>query len=358
MDESREKLENRETPSEFEVPPAGETPPREPAAEFAETTEPWRKVRALALKQLDRFISYEPKVLRGDDPDAIHDMRVASRRLQQILDLLYPKPQSREVRRLRRRIRRCRRALGDIRNCDVLLAHVQRLLARKRAARREAWTAIEHYLLARRAANFPRAMRKLSRINLAVFYVRMRQCLGEAAAADSPLEAHPAGSAGLDELPAPRPFPEQIARALDAVWSAFADQIALSRRDPRAPVIHGVRIAAKRLRYLLEVVHEFDVGGSGEALAWLRQLQQHLGDWHDREVLEQMMVEMIARPELLREQLPLAMEIERLILRNRDAKRGFEEKYYQMTNRSSEMQRLNDWAAYLLSSPSAAFARA
>ncbi len=358
MDESREKLENLDTPSEFDAPPAGETPPSEPATEFAEPAKPWRKVRALALKQLDRFISYEPKVLRGDDADAIHDMRVASRRLQQILDLLYPKPQSREVRRLRRRIRRCRRALGDVRNCDVLLAHVQRVLARKRVARREAWTAIQHYLLARRAANFLRAMRKLSRINLAVFYVRMRQCLAEAAAADAPLNSPSPHGEALDELHASRPFPEQIARALDAVWSAFADQVALSRRDPRAPVIHGVRIAAKRLRYLLEVVHEFDVAGSGEALAWLRQLQQHLGDWHDREILEQMIVEMIARPELLREQLPLAMEIEKLILRNRDAKRGFEEKYYQMTSRSSEMQRLNDWATYLLASPSAAFARA
>ncbi|MBZ5562197.1 MAG: CHAD domain-containing protein [Acidobacteriia bacterium] len=358
MDKSPEKLEIPDTPSELDAPLAEQTPAAEPAAEFAEPVEPWRKVRALAYKQLDRFLSYEPKVLRGDDPDAIHDMRVASRRLQQILDLLYANPRPREVRRLRWRIRRCRRALGDVRNCDVLLAHIHQILARKRAARREAWTAVHHYLRARRAASFLRAMRKLSKINLAVFYVRMRRCLGEAATLDSPRDTHATQEAALGEPPAARIFPEQIARALDTVWSAFTDQIELSHRDPRAPVIHGVRIAAKRLRYLLEVVHEFDVAGSGEALAWLRQLQQHLGDWHDREILEQMMVEMIARPELLREQLPLVMEIEKLILRNRDAKREFERKYYEMTSRSSEMQRLNDWAAYLLASPSAALARA
>ena len=76
-------------------------------------------MRELALRQLNRFISYEAKVLKGDDADAIHDMRVASRRLQQVLDLLYPKPRPQELRRLRRQIRRCRQVLGDVRNCDV-----------------------------------------------------------------------------------------------------------------------------------------------------------------------------------------------------------------------------------------------
>lgn len=358
MDELEKTLEIPAANSQPDPRPGEEAAAAEPAAESPEPVEPWRKVRALALKQLDRFISYEPKVLRGDDPDAIHDMRVASRRLQQILDLLYPRPWPREVRRLRRRIRRCRRALGDVRNCDVLLGHVQHILARKRAGRREAWTAVQHYLLARRAASFLRAMRKLSKINLAVFYVRMRACLDEAATEEAPLTARDARAPAFGEPPASRPFPEQMARALDAVWSAFTRQVELSRGDPRAPIIHGVRIAAKRLRYLLEVAHEFDVAGSGEALAWLRQLQQHLGDWHDREILEQMMVEMIARPELLREQLSLVMQIEKLILRNRGAKQDFEKKYYQMTNQTSEMQRLNDWVAYLLASPSAAFARA
>ncbi len=358
MDELERTLENLAPDPAPDPQPAEDAAPAGPPTESPERVEPWGRVRALALKQLDRFISYEPKVLRGDDPDAIHDMRVASRRLQQILDLLYPQPRPREVRRLRRRIRRCRRALGEVRNCDVLLAHVGHILARKRAGRREAWTAVQHYLLARRAASFLRAMRKLSKINLAVFYVRMRACVGEAATEETPLETRGARELALAEPSASRPFPEQLARALDVVSSAFTDQVALSRGDPRGSVIHGVRIAAKRLRYLLEVVHEFDVAGSGEALVWLRRLQQHLGDWHDREVLEQIMVEMIARPELLREQLSLVMQVEKLILRNRDAKREFENKYYQMTNQSSEMQRLNDWVGYLLASPSAAFAMA
>jgi triphosphatase len=88
-----------------------------------------KKICQLAVCQLDRFMSFEPKVLRGGDPEAIHDMRVASRRLQQIVDVLHPRPQPREIRRLRRKMRRSRGALSDLRNCDVQLARVERLLS-------------------------------------------------------------------------------------------------------------------------------------------------------------------------------------------------------------------------------------
>ena len=322
----------------------------------AELGEPWDRVRELALKHLDRFMSFEPKVLKGDNPEAIHDMRVASRRLQQVLDLAYPKPRPREVRWLRRRIQRCRGALGEVRNYDVLLDHVEHSLKRKHATRREAWGALQHYLLVRRSTSFPKAVRKLSKVNLAIFFVRMRDCLGRIGAAPPAGQAMHGDSAA--EWPAPGPFPERLALVLGTVWKAFEEQVTLSHRDPRGPVIHSVRIAAKRLRYLLEVVHAFDVSGSAEALAWLRGLQQRLGDWHDLEVLEQAAIEMIARPEVLREQLPLVMEVEKLILRIRHNKRGFQDNYFQMTHSSRELLGLKVWVDYLLESPSAVFAKA
>ena len=154
-------------------------------AESAGTTPPaneWNKVRKLALRHLNRFISLEAKVLKGDDPDAIHDMRVASRRLQQVLDLVFPKPQPREARRLRRKIRRCRRALGDVRNCDVLLQQVEGRLARRRSSDREAWTVVKQHLQERRSESFARAIRKLSKMNLAVFYMHTKEILGSAQA--------------------------------------------------------------------------------------------------------------------------------------------------------------------------------
>ena len=202
-------------------------------------------------------------MLKGDDPDAIHDMRVASRRLQQILDLIFPTPLPREARRLRRKIRRCRRALGDVRNCDVLLELVERRLARRRSSHREAWTAVQQHLQERRTESFARATRKLSRLNLAVFYMRTKSILDRLGAkADQGQIAQPLAHPGGAVL---EPFPKRLAQALVGVWSEFEKQVATSHSEPSATSIHAARIGAKRLRYLLEVVNQFGISGSSQS---------------------------------------------------------------------------------------------
>ena len=358
MDEAKQTMTREAPPQEAAepiIPPESLSAPEADAAD-SEQRDEWGTVRRLALKQLHRFMSLEPKVLRGDDPDSIHDMRVASRRLQQILDLLYPKPRPQEIRSLRRKIRRSRRCLSDVRNCDVLVERVEKSLARKRAARRETWTAVRHYLLERRAESFEKALRKLGKVNLAVFYVHLKRHLTPEEASAVPVRHAHHGA--LPEELGPEKFYERVGEALDRVWRAFDSQLALSHSDPRAPVIHGARISTKRLRYLIEVIAEFSVPGSADVLAWLRNLQQHLGEWHDLEVLEQMMIEMVARPQFLRDHLELAMGVEKLIARNRATKKDFQEKYFRMTLDSPDVQQLKDWVGYLLSSPSAAFATA
>ncbi len=318
--------------------------------------EEWTKVRKLAVRQLDRFMALEPKVLRGDDPDAIHDMRVASRRLQQVLDLIYPPPAPGEIRKLRRVIRRSRRSLSEIRNCDVLLQSIGARLGRKRAAHREIWTAVEHYLHQRRSKSFEKALRKISKMNMAGFYVRLKSHLTVNGHMPHP---EPRGLFAADAQPLlPEHFYERLGQSLERVAKAFEDQLAQSQGDPRAATIHGARIATKRIRYLIEVIHEFGVPGSEERLVWLRDLQRLLGEWHDLQVLEEMMIEMVARPEFLREHLEMAMGVEKLIARNRLGRKGLEQKYFEMTRDSHEFRRTKDWVTYLVASPSAAFARA
>lgn len=326
------------------IPEAGETPQRDE----------WATVRRLARKQLDRFMSFQPKVLRGNDPDAIHDMRVASRRLQQTLDLLYPKPRRGEIRDMRRRLRRSRRCLSEVRNCDVMIEHARQRLARKRTARREVWVALLHYLRERRQASFDKATRKLGKANLTVFYVCLKDHLS------LPGEQPAGGGArgrSFPELTAEQ-FYERASATLDRTSRAFSAQLQLAHRDPRAAVIHGARISTKRLRYLVEVIGEFGVLGTQPQLAWLRSLQTLLGDWHDMEVLEEMMISMVARPEFLRDHLELAMTVEKQIERNRAEKRLLQEKFFKMTLDAPEVQRLSEWVAYLLESPSEAFATA
>ena len=205
----------------------------------------------------------------------------------------------------------------------------------------------------RRSETFLRTSRKIGKINLSVFYVNLKELLHRDKTQDHAAEHHV-----HDAAPSRVDFARDLSSALESTWGRFANQIALSHNDPRPQVIHGARIATKRLRYLLEVFHEFGVPGSADALVCLRQLQKDLGDWHDLEVLEQTMIEMLARKEFLRDHLPLAMQVEKLILRNRESKADWWRSISDCPGESAEMQRLKEWVSYLLASPSTALVKA
>ena len=314
----------------------------------------WDLVSRLAVKHLDRCVSLEPKVLQGDDPEAIHDLRVATRRLQQVLDLLYPSPHSGEIRKLYRGLKRCRRSLSDVRNYDALLERVDAALARKRTARREAWEAIRAYLEGSRSAKLEKALRKLAKANLSAIYVRLKECLP--ANGHSRPEAERPDHLCAGESLRVEEFHGRISSDLRKVWGDLEQEIALSRNRSGPAVLHRARIASKRAHYLIEVFHAFDVPGSKEALIWLRSLQKHLGRWHDLVVFEETVIEMIADPSFLRDQMEMALEIERLVLRNRALKAKLERKYLEMTADRAAFFKTKGWVRRAVESPAAMLA--
>ena len=107
-------------------------------------------VRKLGLKRLRHFSTLISKAGHTGKPKAIHDIRVASRRLQQILDYLYPAPRPAAIRRLRSRLRRSRRILGKLRDYDVFIASIDKRLKSKRLTQRPVLIAIHDRLKQRR----------------------------------------------------------------------------------------------------------------------------------------------------------------------------------------------------------------
>jgi hypothetical protein len=73
----------------------------------------WAKLRKIALRQMNKFIDLVPLVLRNEDLTAVNRMRVICRRLEEILDLIYVKPRPGHIKKLRRRLKLCRRTLGS-----------------------------------------------------------------------------------------------------------------------------------------------------------------------------------------------------------------------------------------------------
>src|SRR5438093_5912812 len=87
------------------------------------------RVRDIIASSGRKVMKARRRVLSGEDGEAIHDVRVATRRLQAALEVFASCLPERRRRRLEKRARKIRRGLGARRNAWVLV----RLLGRSRA---------------------------------------------------------------------------------------------------------------------------------------------------------------------------------------------------------------------------------
>jgi CHAD domain-containing protein len=203
------------------------------------------------------------------------------------------------VRRLRRTIRRVRRALGEWRNYDVVLQSLERRRKATRSApKRRLWAAVIDVLRARRVDEIRRARRKLGRIDLA----KLAASIGHVA------------RSGDD----PALLRASIAGAVAEAWNGWRESLerAEGQRDPLS--VHALRVATKRVRYGMELARHLGDESAEPAIAWLKRLQQALGEWHDEIVLRRLVAEAVARPDWLLEESDIA----RLALAELERDRG------------------------------------
>jgi hypothetical protein len=104
--------------------------------ERAAPDEPFEQVaRRLIADRYATMMGYLDGV-RAGDVEAVHDMRVASRRLRAALDAVEPVSKPKAFRRLYRAVKELTAVLGDVRDVDVLLAGLRARLERAPAAER------------------------------------------------------------------------------------------------------------------------------------------------------------------------------------------------------------------------------
>jgi CHAD domain-containing protein len=260
--------------------------------------------------QLETLQAHHRAVLETDGPDAIHKMRVTTRRLQASLDLLERELQAHKI---KRRLRRWRRMLSLVRNYDVFLTLIDKEAAAHRPSKREQYElvkAILHKRRERRAARVRQYMQKrnVGRIasKLGVAISTPPAWAGEQAAADSsdPVKEHiarpeAAKRFAIDESRVAGHMADRLEQRL-AEFRALAVQ---SHPSTNASDLHQLRIAAKRVRYLLEIISDLGYGDASRALGWLRTLQDRIGDWHDLEALEEEIIDIVSRKRFMKEHL-------------------------------------------------------
>jgi CHAD domain-containing protein len=201
---------------------------------------------------------HEPALARDGEPDedAVHDMRVAARRLRAALEALADDALS----PLEDEVKALQDALGAVRDLQVLRGWIR-----------------EHgqdgggadALVREVASRVPDEARRLSRA--------LRAWSGAVAPTIQELSAIHAGGPG--RLGGPH-----VARAVRRRLDAMATRIAPVLDEPAPRAAHRLRIAAKKVRYLAEVAKPGRPAAAKALLATLEPLQERLGDLHDADV--------------------------------------------------------------------------
>lgn len=201
--------------------------------------------------------------VRAGDADAVHDMRVATRRLRAALAVLDPDGRLEEA---ALEVKRLGDALGHVRDVDVSCAWLADALDQL-AEGAPARIGIERLLARRREDRLAPDQELAGTLDRWTAEIVPR------------LETHLAGAKGRGRLGGGR-LRRAFSRGLRSLGRAQDDTL----RSPDPETAHDLRIRAKKLRYRAEVLEPALPDVAGPLLHRLSHLQELLGDLHDADV--------------------------------------------------------------------------
>ena len=226
--------------------------------------------RHVVRRHLRAMLSAQRRVIEQGDGDAIHDMRVATRRMRTTLQALegagvFPE---KSLRSLRGRLGKVAQALGAVRDLDIFLDRVRGWTSTD-AQRERDLESLRHLLTGRRRTAYDRLTARLARGKYARLVDDLERFTRDPVIPPEgqgcPLTRHYAGS---------------------IIWPRYEAilryEMIIAEAEP--PLLHLARIACKRLRYALEI---FATQLGGEILPLRKALvaaQSHLGDIQDMSV--------------------------------------------------------------------------
>jgi CHAD domain-containing protein len=211
-----------------------------------------------------------PAVLEAA-PEGVHKARVASRRVREALPVVLAQAPARRSARLRRAFRRVTRALGPLREIDVTLNLLDQLAAPSAAG--VVLDDLHHRLEQERGARRDDMLSRLDAIDFESLVGRIERLMDDRADESDEARALPAAIEGTLGL--------RVARRVRALEVAVARAGSLYAIEP----LHEVRIATKKLRYVLELAVDMKALRSRRPLRTLHDVQDALGRLHDDHVL-------------------------------------------------------------------------
>ena len=208
---------------------------------------------------------------------SIHDARIATRRIRELLPLLGDPKRRKPIEDLGSRFKRLGRSLGRVRDADVRVA----LLASLETRMPHAAPALV-VLRQQREQERLRLLRKLIKRLERLEAVRMIEMLDDHRfSLAGPAWALRAGATWKRDLG--YTLRERAAATTEAIDHATG--VYFPNR------VHGARIAIKKMRYAMEIAHEVGGGDRNGAIRELKKAQDLLGDLHDSQELIDNLIE-------------------------------------------------------------------
>lgn len=267
----------------------------------AASAPPIEHLRALLRTQLTLILARDPGTRLGSEPEELHGMRVATRRLRAYLktarSILVPD----WVESVSAEVAWLGRTLGPVRDLDVLLGHLDRECGRLRLPERRAFEGLLDRLRQQRLAARVALLQALESDRYLALLERLETGIQS-----------PAMGEGNDSL-------TDIA---GAAFKKLRRIIKANGLDANDTTLHQIRIKGKKARYAAELA-QTSVGKP--AVRFLRQakeFQDLLGDHHDAVVTEQRLRKLLGQARTGLAAFSLGRLIERQCERRRKVRAG------------------------------------
>lgn len=229
------------------------------------------------ITRLQEMCSGRERALKWSDPEGVHDMRVSSRRLRGALSDFAPYLGKRGLTEAVKQIKSMAHALGEVRDQDVAIMGLQKLAA---AAPDQAKATLGQFIQARDQ------IRKQARVDLrnSLALVRLKQIERDFAeainSATNKSKARKKASKTATEITyieVARSIVNERLKELEKLSKGFYHPL-------NVKPLHKMRIAAKRLRYALELFEQCLGPGTAIFARKVAGLQTSLGELNDCDI--------------------------------------------------------------------------
>ncbi len=238
------------------------------------------------IARSDRFFDLLARLEHEDDEELVHDIRVASRRLNEGLAVIKPMLEPEELNPQTSWLKEVRGALGPVRDADVMGRTLVGVLGKKGDDEVELPPAAQGFLdslQTRRKEALAEARRQFTVARVLVRrddLARLLCLLVETVRSITKDE-------GIFNHEVQSELEQRLLRRVRRNRKTFRKQTKKASKSRKVPHLHEARIAGKKTRYALELAHDAEILEAKRELKWMRRVQNRLGDINDLSVLSE-----------------------------------------------------------------------